>query len=359
MASRETLKQLAEVYNCSESSVYRTLKKFNVDSDIDKISEEQTLLVQAELEKLKKKNDSVAHRSVCTVSGYSGCFRIYSNAILKCLVNHSYKNDYTDGYKTGFTKYQYMYKTHDKLYEETLGLVMDDTKDVFTGIRFREQLILSAFYSQIENMKPEPDGRYKVSLRSIYEFLHGSGTEWSKVSVQDRYRLSHEISRLVSKLSHFSGVYTCKNERGKAFSIHVDNAFFLSGCLYKDLTRQQEEQNVHAQEGMRNLCYYCRYPGILSMNRKQGRVHRIPQVMLECRMNNKHATLKTYLAYRVFLGNDDRNHMKRTIRYNDMERKCGLFDRDVVKRYMRYLQDKGIIENLRLDKDAVRWDKPV
>ena len=224
----------------------------------------------------------------------------------------------------------------------------------FQGITPRQMQLLSAIYAQLLHLQVGEDKfhRTPVTLRSIYEYLHGKGRKWCNVPTAQRLKLLNELTDLKMFLKYIQGQYRIGRKK-----LAVEAGFFLWFDLYYDEGNSQPELDKSRLEGFKEKMLYCykEQMGILAVAQSQGRFTTIPVKMLEAKTEHRYDDLKMYLAWRVRLA-EERDRTP-AIRYERLRKLFGDSRSKVVGTYMRYLERNGFIKHLRLDHDAVRWDK--
>lgn len=229
--------------------------------------------------------------------------------------------------------------------------VQDTEKGRIGNLRFEQLVLLSAIYSQLKSCseKPDLDNRYPISLRSIYEYVHGRSLKWCRVSNEDREGLKAEVRELENHFKNHAGTYhyTIKRWSEKSNKVRKDyddaeigNDFFIHGnwegdffMCYRDIMRM-----------------YDIYKG------QEEMLTTLPEDMLAVKNERRLDGLKYYLAYRVVEGNNDDSKLRKAVSYDGIVKLFGADHREFVKRYMKFLEEKGHVKNLKLDKDAVRWE---
>lgn len=222
-------------------------------------------------------------------------------------------------------------------------------------LTFEQLIILSAIYSQLKSCKEKPDfdNRYPVSLRSIYEYVHGRSMKWCRVSEDKRKELKDKVTALERQLNGLTGSYHYVTKKrsektNKLNKTHGDADvgfdFFLHGN-WIDTAGSTECSFMCYRDRMRMFKIYKGQEEMLTT---------LPEDMLAVKNERFLDGLKYYLAYRVVEGN--RRHMHKVVSYEGIVKLFGADHREFVKRYMKFLEEKGHVKNLKLDKDAVRWE---
>ncbi|MCR4574665.1 MAG: hypothetical protein K5787_12970 [Lentisphaeria bacterium] len=276
---------------------------------------------------------------------------IYNNAMLCELYKHNHHD-----YNTVMSDYRYCVSVNGEYLHFSIG----DTKNAsaeFDDITFHEFLILSAIYSQIERYDGvmDEENRYIISLRSIYECLHGKKTKWCRVSADDIIKLRHEIMLLILKLNNMTGEYYSKKTKLREFD--SGSGFFLKGAMYRYVTPNEKNNEIKAlqKEGYHNSFVYISKPAFLDICLQQSRITTIPDDMLDIETEHENDDVKLYIAFWVKVVG--KSKLEPAIRFSTLKDLFGDDHRKMVRRYAKFLEDKGYITNLRLDRDAIRWDK--
>lgn len=222
-------------------------------------------------------------------------------------------------------------------------------------LTFEQLVLLSAIYSQLKSCKEKPDfdNRYPVSLRSIYEYVHGKSMKWCRVSDAQKKELEDNVTALEKQLHDLQGCYhyTTKkrsektNKLNKSYGdIEIGYDFFLHGNWVQQLNSEDHKY----------MCYRGKIRMFEIYKKQEEMLTTLPEDMLAVKNERRLDGLKYYLAYRVVEGNG--RHMHKVVSYEGIVKLFGADHREFVKRYMKFLEEKGHVKNLKLDKDAVRWE---
>lgn len=302
-------------------------------------------------------NALAVERKKSKVAGNSNDITVCRNAMLIAMLDRKNIIDYT-----GWVAAEHQYEIVKG--NEYIRFDMDNNQH-FAGITFKQLLILSAIYSQLESTKEKPDYdiRYPISLRSIYEYIHGNKTKWCMVADKDRIALRNEITALKQKLNKMSGkyhylkTYTSKkgNVKKEWADIDFGYGFFLQGDWIFEPSKQEEELEQEKKEGCKNSVLHCKKPKFLEIYENQKRITTIDKDMLAIETEHSLDPMKIYIAYMVKQTSKNPK-LTKAIRYDTLIRLFGDDHRKMVKRYAKFLEEKGFIKNLNLDKDAIRWE---
>lgn len=260
----------------------------------------------------------------------------------------------------------YMYREIDRIsYRICIG------KDTLTfhssssskALSYEQLILLSAIYSQLMKQRKEKtdvEGRYKISLRSIYEYVHGTGVKWCNVDSEFKKIELLKIYNLYNFLNTITnGVYeyTYKDDHSRFHTLkkQLDRNFFLKMDLHDSPDDGDKDRLEWEKNGYSNVMLYVKPTPMFDIVMLQKCFTTLPAEMLDIKNHHEYDALKYFLAYRVIQSRKSEK-IRRVVKYNGLKELFGNDHRDFVKRYFKFLADKGYIKNLQCDKDAVRWE---
>lgn len=223
---------------------------------------------------------------------------------------------------------------------EHISYIDDDKHDTFDWFDVFMLSVLDSFYKNHEVNHKLINGQAKISLKQLYESVF-IGSEFGEGKWKERVS---SISKVFDKIDRY-------NDSNMQISlVRLDKAknpikrLVLSSKLL-DYTMDDA------------LVIRFNEPAIGQIARELKHLVSVPVGMLEYGRNSiKTQAIKTYIAYRIVLGNCQKNKLKQSIVFSTLAIDCGwVCEREYAKNYFEYLKEKGFVKTYEITNENISW----